>query len=96
MINIPTKSSGSLSSDNILSINHTRIQGALTRQDLTSVNRGSAGQTPCTLHGYEAGQTIPEILPAPGSAPIPDGSLVRGRLPVPRRLIVLVPGYLPA
>ncbi len=56
MIIIPTKSSGSLSSDNILSINHTRIQGALTRQDLTSVNRGSAGQTPCTLHGYEAGQ----------------------------------------
>lgn len=41
MINIPTKTSGSLNSDNILSINHTRVQNAFTRQDLAAVNCGT-------------------------------------------------------
>lgn len=38
MINIPMKSSGTLSSANILNINQTRIQSALSRQNLASVN----------------------------------------------------------
>ena len=62
MINIPTKTSGSLNSDNILSINHTRVQNALTRQDLATVNRGTCLSPDCRR---SAGST--QQMPGPGS-----------------------------
>lgn len=38
MTNIPMRSSGCLNSGNILNINQTRVQGALNRQDISSIN----------------------------------------------------------
>lgn len=56
MINIPIRTSECLNSDNILSINHTRVQEALTRENLASVNHGTA----CRM---------PDIHSAPGVSP---------------------------
>ncbi len=58
MINIPTKTSGSLNSDNILSINHTRVQNAFTRQDLAAVNCGTCQSPDCRRSAGLAQQAI--------------------------------------
>lgn len=58
MINIPTKTSGSLNSDNILSINHTRVQNAFTRQDLAAVNCGTCQSPDCRRSAGSAQQAI--------------------------------------
>lgn len=48
MTNIPMRASGSLSSDNILTINQTRIRGALSRQDISSINSTQTDRAPDT------------------------------------------------
>lgn len=50
MTNIPMRTSGSLSSDNILTINQTRIRGALSRQNISSVNCSEAHRPSFETH----------------------------------------------
>lgn len=51
MTNIPMKTSGSLSSGNILTINQTRIRGALNRQNISAINN-------CLKHDTHSSRTL--------------------------------------
>lgn len=82
MTNIPIRSSGSLNSGNILSINQPRVQGALNRQNISSINytgtrRIPDSYRPARTHASEGSyapvhtQSPREALPARDTHPIP-------------------------
>lgn len=60
MINIPMKSSGPLSSANILNINHTREQNTLSGQDLSSISHAWD-----TAHSQPSHSPVNDVHPQP-------------------------------
>lgn len=101
MIDIPMRSSGCLDSSNILSINQARTRGALSRQDLSSINLmpprrspdahpASGGRQPYMSQPaapVSAANTSPPVMPHTSEVtPPPPGTTYR-QVPALRNLI---------
>lgn len=67
MVNIPTKNEQPFTKETVLSISHGKIQGALDRQNIGSLN-GSSGQSANPAPRYR--NDVPNRQPWPGCPPV--------------------------